>query len=146
MPKKVTFAQNMNTSTKKILFLDKSWPKLVEFFSCLLANLSSNLLEFGQKKSNLTKFDIKIWAMKLEKSKFEWNRTNSSQLITNTSILSDCIKGFSVSCAWNIINFFHNTAFHRFEIFNFFLKNKISNLKTLLKSNPYWSCYLNQRV
>jgi hypothetical protein len=29
--KKQPFAQNMNTSTKKLLFLDKIWPKLVEF-------------------------------------------------------------------------------------------------------------------
>ncbi len=28
---RLPFAQNMNTGTKKLLFLDKRWPKLVEF-------------------------------------------------------------------------------------------------------------------
>jgi hypothetical protein len=46
---RLPYAQNMNTSTKKLLFLDKSWHKLVEF--------GRILGYFRSKKSNSNEFE-----------------------------------------------------------------------------------------
>jgi len=58
----------MNTSTKKLLFLDKSWPILVEFGQ-ILANLRSNLLKFGHRSQ--------IWHSNL--SYESWKNQNSNE-------------------------------------------------------------------
>ncbi len=100
------FAQNMITSTKKLLFLGKSWPKLVEFGRILAIQ--------GQICSNLVKevkFDqIRHSNLSYESRKIEI-RMNSSELNNFACFLLISYHKFILPLHSDIVNQWWSESF-----------------------------------
>ena len=86
----------MSLKHSKLVLIDQKSAQNDRIWS----NFTKFVVEFVRirsKSSNSTKFDIQIWDLEFEISKFEWIRTNSSELTWNACYWIKNIFGLQAS-------------------------------------------------